>query len=457
MKAIMVKELLDNFLKNPKDIPEDVLDLYPATIAEALADVEYELVEDVLDNLPKELSSEVFAQLKPEVQELYAEELSSKDLAGLLVIMQSDDRANLARRLIKPKLNAALKLLSKEDREDILKLSAYPTGTVGAIMTSEYAYLPGNITASQAIDMLREEAAQAETILISFVVNKAKKLLGTLTLQEIILAEPNTKIHEFLNTDLVTIKDTDDQETAAEIIAQYDILAIPVLNEQDKLVGIVTHDDVIDVLNQEHTEDMEKLMGITGKHEDMAYLRTPVLSHFKNRIGWILGLAILGFVSGFVLKGFESVLANLMVLSLFMPMLADTGGNMGSQSATVVIRALALKEITLRDAGKVLFKEIRISLMSGVILASVAFVRVLLLAGDSTIPDGISLYALGGVIALALGLQVVSSAIIGCLLPMGAEKLKLDPAVVASPAITTVVDITGILIYFSLASKILGV
>ncbi len=452
-----VQVLIQELLSNPEKLRAELEELYPATIAEALYDLEPEVVQAVLDSIPPELSGEVFSLLEPDTQDELVDTLSSDELAELMTIMSADDRVDLVKRLPEEMADAALALMDDEEREDITQLSAYEEGTVGSIMTSEYVQLAANLTAEQAIAYLRQEAADSETIYISYITDKANRLLGSISLKNLILAKPQEKITEIMNTDIILIHDQDDQELAADKIAQYDLLALPVVDSDERLVGIVTHDDVIDVLNQEHTEDMEKFMGITGKHEDMAYLRTPIWVHFRNRIGWIMGLAVLGFVSGMVLKGFEDVLSNLMVLALFMPMLADTGGNMGSQSATVVIRALALKEITLRDAFRVLGKELTVSFMTALILAVIAFVRVWLLAGDSDIPAGISLVSIGGVISLALGLQVVSSTAIGSLLPMAAVRLKLDPAVVASPAITTIVDVTGILIYFSLARHMLGV
>jgi len=221
-------------------------------------------------------------------------------------------------------------------------------------------------------------------------------------------------------------------------------------------VGIITHDDAVDIITQEQTEDMEKLMAIAGAHEAAGYMKTSTWEHFKRRVVWIVALAALGLVSGSVVHSFEDTLMKLMILALYMPMVADTGGNTGSQTATVVVRALALREIGPKDFFRILFKEIRIALLLGTILAVLSFGKVLFLSQDTYIPPGFSLERIGLAIAVALGLQVVSSAIVGASLPLLAAFLKADPAVVASPALTTVVDVTGLLIYFTSAKYILG-
>ncbi|MCF8106681.1 MAG: magnesium transporter, partial [Desulfohalobiaceae bacterium] len=233
--------------------------------------------------------------------------------------------------------------------------------------------------------------------------------------------------------------------------------ALPVINGKDALVGIITHDDAMDIITQEHTEDMEKLMAISGRHEEAVYMKTPAWDHFKNRSPWVIMLAFLGLVSGFIVQSFEGLLSQFAILAAFMPMLADTGGNTGSQSATLVIRALALNEVSPRDIFKILGKELQVALMLGLLLSVIAFGRVVFFGGGSTGTDSFSLEAIGSAIALALGLQVVTSTLIGALLPMAAARIKLDPAVVASPALTTVVDMTGLLIYFTTVKLMLGI
>jgi magnesium transporter len=431
-------------------------ELHYTTIAEALRDLEREQIEAALALFPSALSGEIFALLEPGTQEDVAEHLTSDALAEILAEMPSDDRADLAKRLPDEVMDAALLHLDEEERQDIEELTAYADGTIGSIMTTAYVAVPHTVSVEGAMSLIRQEASEAETIYVNFVVDQGGKLLGTLSLKRLILSDPKSSVRDVMNTDVITVEDHADRELAGELIARYDMLALAVTDAQGVLRGIVTHDDILDVINQEHTEDMEKFMGITGAHEDNAYLRTPIFTHFKNRIGWVLGLAVLGFFTGAVLKGFEGILQQLLLLALFMPMLADTGGNIGSQSATVIIRALAMHQISFKDFFRVIGREIRVSLCTAVVLATVAFGRVMFLAGDAELPTNISIFAIGATISIALAMQVVSSAIVGSMLPLLAVRFKLDPAVVASPAITTFVDITGILIYFNLARMILG-
>ena len=257
--------------------------------------------------------------------------------------------------------------------------------------------------------------------------------------------------------DLIYALVSDDQEEAAQKIAKYDLIALPVVNDNNVLLGIITHDDAIDIINQEHTEDMEKFMAITGSHETGTYLRTSSWGHFKNRCVWLVALAAMGLISGYIVQNFEGLLLQFAILATFMPMLADTGGNTGSQSATLVVRALALREISPGDIIRVLRKELEVGLPMAILLAGLAFGRVVLFAGGSSKPEGYALSSIGLAIGAALGLQVLTSTLIGALLPLAAAKLKFDPAVVASPALTTIVDITGLFIYFTTAKLLLGI
>jgi magnesium transporter len=260
-----------------------------------------------------------------------------------------------------------------------------------------------------------------------------------------------------MHSEMVFARLDEDQEEVARKIEKFDLLAIPVVNEEDALVGIVTHDDAFDILREEQTEDLEKIMGLTGAVPEEDYLSVPSVVHFQRRAMWIVALAALSFVSGYIFQSFAHTLGSMLILAFFMPMLVATGGNTGSQSATVVIRALALEQIGASDVLKVLWKELRISLMLSGVLIVVAMLRVFVLSPGGADAGGFSLVQVATVVGLALGLQVISSTLIGALLPLAAFKAKLDPAVVASPALTTMVDITGLLIYFGTAKLLLGV
>jgi len=402
-------------------------------------------------------AAEIFSEMEDWFQADVAETLSRQELAHLVTEMSPDDRVDLLGRIPENRRLRILSALAVAEREDIRKLSAYDEGSAGSAMTSDYATLSPELTAMEAIDKLRHEAPDKETIYYAYVLDEKRCLIGFVSLKDLILAAPHEKVEEIMNVGVISVRVSDDQEFAARQIQKYSLLALPVINGGDALVGIITHDDAIDIITKEHTEDLEKFMAIQGSHDAASYLRTPAMTHFKNRVFWVVGLAATGLISGGILHHFEATLSSLMILALYMPMLADTGGNTGSQSATVVIRALALNEITAKDMVQVLWKELRIALMLATVLAAVAWFKVELLSGGTPLPGGFTLTQVGGVIVLALAIQVVTSTLVGALLPLGAAKLKLDPAVVASPALTTVVDITGLLIYFTCARVILGV
>jgi len=371
--------------------------------------------------------------------------------------MSPDDRADLFKILPEGLREVVLPALAQAEREDIRKLTAYEEGTAGAVMTSDYATLAQDLTASEAIDRLRQVAPDKETIYYAYVVDDHRRLVGFVSLRDLIVASRFSRIGDIMHRSLIFARVEDDQEDAAQKIQKYDLIALPVINGGDALVGIITYDDAIDIITQEHTEDMEKFMAIAGSHDAAVYMKTSAWTHFRNRATWIILLALLGLVSGFIVQSFEGLLLQFAILMTFMPMLADTGGNTGSQSATLVVRALALKEISPRDIFRILSKEFKVSSLLAVLLGVIAFGRVILFGNGSAVPQNHSLAMIGLAVAVALGLQVITSTLIGAFLPLGAAKMNWDPAVVASPALTTIVDITGLLIYFITAKLLLNV
>jgi magnesium transporter len=347
--------------------------------------------------------------------------------------------------------------MAKAEREDIRKLASYPEGTAGAAMTSDYASLSPELTVREAIEKLRLEAPDRETIYYAYVLDSQRRLAGFVSLKDLILARPNQKVADVMHEDVIFARVDEDQEEVARTIEKYDLLAVPVVNGGGALVGIVTHDDAFDILREEQTEDLERFMGLTGEVREEDYLSIPSVVHFRRRALWVVALAFLSFVSGYIFQSFADTLGTMLLLAFFMPMLVATGGNTGSQSATVVIRALALQQIRASDIARVLWKELRISIMLSSVLVVVALLRIFLLSSDHESEPGLSLVLVATVVGLALGLQVISSTLIGAILPLIASRIKLDPAVVASPALTTMVDITGLLIYFGTAKLLLGI
>jgi len=430
---------------------------HPARVAELISPLTAEDTWMVLGHADMPLRAEIFSHLDEDLMVELIGSLRRDDIARLLTEMPHDERADLFKRLPEDRREAILPALAQAEREDIRRLTAYSEGTAGAVMTSDYAALSQGLTVSQAIERLREIAPDKETIYYAYVVDAQRKLLGFVSLKDLILAPRNARVADIMHREVISARVVDDQEEAARKIQKYDLIALPVLNGHDALVGIITHDDAMDIITQEHTEDMEKFMAIAGSHEDAVYMKTPAWVHFKNRSPWVIVLAVLGLVSGFIVQHFEGLLMQFAILAAFMPMLADTGGNTGSQSATLVVRALALKEISTRDIFRILAKEFQVAVLLAVLLGGVAFARVELFGGGSTVPVQYSLGTIALAIALALGLQVVTATLIGALLPLAAARARFDPAVVASPALTTIVDITGLLIYFITAKLLLGV
>jgi magnesium transporter len=430
---------------------------HPAVIAELASALSPEKVWEVIQHADIPLRAEIFSHLEEDLQVQVIANLKRNDFARILTEMPHDERADLVKNLPEDRREAVLPALAQAEREDIRRLIAYAEGTAGSVMTSDYATLAPQLSVTQAIERLREVAPDKETIYYAYVVDDQRKLLGFISLKDLIVARREDRVGEIMHTEVLSVYVDEDQEAAARKIQKYDVLALPVLNGQDALVGIITHDDALDIITQEQTEDMEKLMAIVGSHEDAVYMKTSVWQHFRNRYPWVVALAFLGLISGFIVQRFEGLLMQFTVLAAFMPMLADTGGNTGSQAATLVVRALALNEVSPRDILRILYREFGVALMLALLLGAIAFGRVYFFGGGSTLPDSYSLVRIALAISLALGFQVVTSTLIGALLPLGAAKMKWDPAVVASPALTTIVDITGLLIYFSIAKLLLGI
>lgn len=437
------------------EIRDFCTDVHPAGVAEILQRLPPSEIWYILQMVDSDIRAEIFSHLDEQTQVSLILQLDRRAAAKLMTDMSPDDRADLFKRLPEDQRTGILPAMAQAEREDIRRLAAYKEGTVGAVMTSDYAVLEAGITVTEAIERLRIAAPDRETIYYAYIVEANRRLVGFVSLRELILASPRRRVDDIMHRDAVFARADEDQETAARQLQKYDLIALPVVDAQDALVGILTHDDVFDILVQEQQEDLEKLVAISGSHEAGVYMKTPAWQHFRNRVLWVLGLAAIGLVSGQIVQHFESLLLLYPMLAMFLPLLADAGGNAGSQSTTLVIRALALGEVQLLDVWRVVFKEAMVSVMLGAILGTVVFLRVWLFPG--MLPDGVSALRIGSVVALALCMQVVTSTLLGAVLPLIAARFKIDPAVVASPALATTVDITGLLIYFSCASLILGV
>ncbi|AZQ63668.1 magnesium transporter [Flammeovirga pectinis] len=452
----IVKDLIDtedwNALK-------DVIGKLPTIeIVEILEKLEEQDLLLVFELFSKKEKAQIFGEFSRDLQYQIFNKLDKRAFSKIFEDMRSDERADFYQELTLEEQTSLLPYLNKQVRSNVVELSAYDSDSAGGIMTTDFATVRVWMTVREAVDKIKIDSPGKKMIYYVYVVDDEKVLLGFITLKDLILADLSDKIADLLHVDYVAAKVNDDRERAARMIEKYDLVALPILNDDHKLVGIVRHDDAIEVIVAEQTEDMEKMMGITSSNDegdDEGYMDISVFRHFKKRVVWLVSLAIVGMISGLILHHFEAALDQMVILALYMPMLADTGGNAGSQASTVIIRALSLGEVTVKDWWTITFKEMRISILLAVCLSSIAFIKVSLLSFDTLLPGTLTLSYVAFIISLALALQVVSSTIIGAGLPIIVRKFNGDPAVVASPAITTIVDITGLLIYFSLATAFL--
>ena len=430
-----------------------ILKKMPAVeIADILGGLSNDQILQLLPVFPDEELGYIASNMDMELLLGLFDILDRRSFARMFTNMSSDIRADLYQHLDKDQQLELLPFLNKKTREDVIFLSSFPEETAGSIMITDFATVQADMTVTRAIEKIRKDAPSRKMIYYVYVVDENMRMKGFVTLKDIIMAEPDTLVREVVHSDFVWADVNEDREIVARKIEKYDMVAIPVLNAHRQLAGIVRHDEAIDVIRAEHTEDLEKFMGIVHDVEDLDYTETGVLGHFKKRVVWLSSLAVIGIISGMIIHSYEDALSSLIILALYMPMIADTGGNAGSQAATVVIRALALGQVTLRNWFTILFKEARVSLLLSLVLGLIAFGKILFLSWETEVPPGFSLFYIAVAISGALSLQVVSSTVIGAGLPLLVKRLGGDPAVAASPAITTIVDITGLLIYFGIAT-----
>jgi magnesium transporter len=407
---------------------------------------------DVMSQFPLDRQALILADLPITIQLSLFNAMSRKAFATIFEQMPTQSQVDFFQFLSKKAQTEILPFLSKSVRENILRLSAYPPDTAGGIMSLDYASVFERMTCAEAIAKVRADAPSKKLVYYAYVVNDEQTLLGFVTLKDLIMADPAQMIADVVHREFVFAYVDEDREEVAKKIEKYDLIAIPVVNRQMQLMGVVTHDEAIDIIRAEQTEDLEKFMGISQRDTELNYLETSSWKHFQKRVTWIVTLAAVGIISGMIIHHYENALEKMLILALYMPMVADTGGNVGSQAATVIVRALALGEFSVRAWLKVIWKETKVSSLLALCLGLLAFAKVLFLSWETEIPAEYSLVKVAFVISLALSLQVITATVIGAALPLIVKAFGGDPAVAASPAITTVVDITGLLIYFGTAS-----
>ncbi len=432
--------------------------LNPADIAECMEDLldDGEIAEEELPRifrlLPKELASDTFTEMDPEFQEKLIEAFSDKELAELMGDMFLDDTVDVIEEMPANVVKRILKNVDSETRKSINQVLNYPEDSAGSIMTIEYVDLRPSMTVREAFARIRQTGVDKETIYICYIIGPTRKLLGLVSVRELLLADDDTVLRDIMETNIISVSTQDDREDVANLFAKYSFGALPVVDKENRLVGIVTVDDAIDVLQEEATEDIEKMAAITPSEHP--YLRAKTWEIWKQRIPWLLLLMVSATFTGMIITGFENALAAQAALMAFIPMLMDTGGNSGSQASVTVIRNLSLGEVEFSDIGKVLWKELRVSLLCGATLAAVSFVKIMLIDGLLMKNPGITV-TVATVVCLTLLLTVVVAKLVGCSLPLLAKRVGFDPAVMASPFITTIVDALSLILYFRIATDIL--
>lgn len=396
--------------------------------------------------LSKEKAAEVFAELDSDVQERLIECLTDVELKDVINKLFMDDTVDLIEEMPSNVVKRILRNIKSENRKVINELLNYPEDTAGSIMTTEFIDLKDNMTVDEAFEKIKKIGIQKETVYNCYILSTDRKLLGAIDIKQLLVAERTELIKNIMDTNVITISTTEDIEEVAKMFNKYYFIAMPVVDKENRLVGIITVDDAIDVMQDEATEDFEKMAAITPNEE--TYFKTGVFKHFKNRIVWLFILMLSATITGSIITNYEAAFVTVPVLIAFIPMLMDTAGNCGSQSSTLIIRGLATDEIRLKDFLKVWFKEIRIALLVGVGLAIANGIRIALQYKD---------IRLSIVVGLTLVITVAMSKSLGCLLPMAAKKLKLDPAIMAGPLITTIVDAFSVLFFFNIAVLIMQI
>ena len=423
-------------------------------VAEFLDELEPEQQAVVFRLLPKDMAAEVFTYLEDsEDQEKLIGALSDKELREVLDELYLDDTVDIIEDMPANVVSRILRNTDASTRNQINQLLNYPKDSAGSIMTTEFVYLHPDATVEESFARIRQVGLDKETVYTCYV-TKNRVLLGVVTVKAMLLSPYETRIGDIMESNVLSVKTHEDKEDVAQMFSKYDLSAIPVVDNDDRLVGIVTFDDAMDVIEEETTEDFEKMAAILPS--DKPYLKTGVLETWKSRIPWLMLLMLSATFTGIIITSFESALAACVVLTSFIPMLSGTGGNSGSQSSVAVIRALSLGEVEFADMLAVVWKEVRVALMCGACLAAANFGKMMLV--DRWLmhnPDVTPAVAL--VVSCTLVLTVLCAKVVGCTLPMAAEKIGIDPAVMAAPFITTVVDALSLLIYFAIATRILGI
>ena len=442
-----IEEIIDNLIKEKKytELKEKLKEMKSADISAIIDDMNKEDAVIIFRLLSKEKAGMTFSYMETDMREKLIQSFTDSELKNILDQLFMDDTVDLIEEMPSNVVTRILKNVNKNDRKIINELLKYPDDSAGSIMTTEFIDLKEQMTVEDALERIRKIGTDSETIYTCYVLDQKRKLKGIVGIKELLLAKENTLVSDIMETNIILVNTLEDKEEVAKKFDKYDLYALPVVDNENRLVGIVTVDDAMNVLQDEVEEDFEK-MAAMQPNED-GYFETSVFKHAKNRILWLLILMLSSAITGGIITNYENAFAAVPLLVAFIPMIMDTGGNCGSQSSTLIIRGLATDELELKDVFKILWKEIRVAVIVGLILTLVNGLRIFVQYKS---------LQLALTVGLSITVTVIMSKTIGCLLPLIAKKLKLDPAIMAAPLITTIVDILSILLYFQIATIIMG-
>jgi len=426
---------------------KELVEMNEVDVALFLQELSLEHAAIIFRTLPKDLASDVFAEFEIEMQQHLVTTMTDQELYNIINDLAVDDAVDMLEEMPAYVVQRVLKAADPTMRATINQFMNYPEDSAGSIMTPEFIGLKEDMTISEAIDFIRNNGEDSETIYTCFVMNKERILEGVISVRTLLVSDNSKKISELMSKNVISVTTDTDQEEAANIVSKYDFMALPVVDSENRLVGIITYDDAMDVIAQEATEDIERMGAMVPA--ETSYLKTPVLKLTKNRIGWLLVLMITDMVSGGILAKWQDAFTAMPILISFIPMLTDTGGNAGGQSSTLIIRSLAMGEIKFADWYKVWWKEVRVAILCGTALAFCDMVRIWIMNPGH--------FMVGLTVGIAMVFTVIMAKSVGGILPLIASKLHLDPAVMASPLITTIVDACSLLIYLNTASILLHI
>lgn len=442
-------DLLDN--RHYVDFRNALEDLQPVEVADFFTELPAARIPTVFKLLTKDQAADVFAELDVDEQERIISAMTDREITAILEDLALDDAVDMLQELPASIVRRVMKNATPETRSDINRLLAYPEDSAGSVMTAEFIDLRRSMTCAQAVDHIRKTGVDKETVYVAYVTNESRVLQGIVPLKALLFAGEDELIEDIMDENIICASTLDDQETVASIISKYDMLALPIVDREHRLVGIVTVDDAMDVMENEVTEDIEIMAAIVPS--DKPYLKTSVFETWKKRIPWLLLLMVSATFTSTILGHFEDALSKMAILTVFIPMLMDTGGNAGGQTSVTIIRGLSIGEIELSDIGHILWKEFRVSILCGLTVGCVCFVKTMLV--DFHLAFTADNIRTSLVVCLTICLAIMIAKMIGSLLPVGAKKLGFDPAVMASPFITTIVDTMTLLLYFAIAKTFL--